>query len=92
MLMLMSAVETGQTSAVETRHLSLLLINIYPPQRPTRPFAGQNLPPTPLMHRRSVSEPEAMLVAYVGQVGSSWVILEPCWLHLGSNLAILARS
>ena len=37
------------------------------------------------MHRRRVSEPEAMLGAYVG----------PGWLqlgHLGSNLAILALS
>ena len=84
MLMLMSAVETGQMSAVEIRHLSLLLINIYPPQRPTRHFASQSLSPPPggfdLLRRRRVSEPEAMLGAYVG---SSWghagSILAPTW-------------
>ena len=84
MLMLMSAVETGQMSAVETRHLSLLLINIYPPQRPTTSFAVQTCPPPfgglDLLHRRSDSEPGAMLGAYVA----------PCWLifgHVGSILA-----
>ena len=87
----MSAVETGRMSAVETRHLSLLLINIYPPQRPTRPFEVHTWTPPlgglDLLHRRSDSEPEAMLGAYVGLC---WLILGPCWLHLGSNLAILA--
>ena len=106
MLMLMSAVEAGQMSAAERIHLSLLLINIYPPQRPSRRFANTNLgPPSDFLHRRSDSEHAGMLGAYVGpcwltfgHVGS---ILAPTWPswpnlgallgHLGSNLAILAR-
>ena len=44
------------------------------------------------MHRRHVSEPEAMLGAYVGpgwlQLGHLW----PSWSHVGSILAILALS
>ena len=41
------------------------------------------------MHRRSDSEPEAMLGAYAGPCRRG---LEPSWLRLGSNLAILAVS
>ena len=57
------------------------------------------------MHRRSDSEPEAMLGAYVGPgwriLGHLGAMLAPSWLqlghlggllgHLGSNLAVLAR-
>ena len=99
MLMLMSAVETGQMSAVETRHLSLLLINIYPPQRPPTSFATQTCPPLggpDLLHRRSDSEPEAMLGAYVSPgwliFGRLGAMLAPSWLQLGHLGPILALS
>ncbi len=89
------------TSAVETRHLSLLLINIYPPQRPPTYFAMRTWTPPPLggpdlLHRRSDSEPEAMLGAYVGPCwlifGHLGAMLAPSWLQLGHLGPILALS
>ena len=82
--MLMSAVETGQMSAVETRHLSLLLINIYLPQRPPTSFAVETWTP-----------PGEGLICCTGAVILS---LRPCWVlmlayvgsswgHVGSILA-----
>ena len=80
--------------------ISLLLINIYPPQRPTRRFAIETCP-TPLggpdlLHRRSDSEPEAMLGAYVGPCwlifGHLGAMLAPSWLQLGHLGPILALS
>ena len=99
MLMLMSAVETGQMSAVGTRHLSLLLINIYPcPRGLTRFDMKTCLPPlggSDLLHRRSDSEPEAMLGAYVGPgwriFGHLGAMLAPSWLQLGHLGALLGH-
>ena len=93
MLMLMSAVETGQMSAVETRHLSLFPIYRYPPQRLPRHLGLQTwAPPPDLLHRRSDSEPEAMLGAYVGPCwlifGHLGAMLAPSWLQLGPILAL----
>ena len=96
----MSAVETGQMSAVETRHLSLFPIYRFPPQRPTTRFAMQTWPPPlggfDLLHRRSDSEPEAMLGAYVGPcwliLGYLGAMLAPSWLQLGHLGPILALS
>ena len=99
--MLKSAVEIGHMSAVGTRHLSLLLINIYPPERPTTDFAKQTCPSPPLegpdlLHRRSDSEPEAWLGAHVGLhwliPGYLEVILAPSWLQLGNLGLILVLS
>ena len=65
----------GRTISRPEGHISedpLLLVNIYPPQRPTTPFGLELVPPPggpDLMHRRSDSEPEACCVPMSAQVG-----------------------
>ena len=87
MLMLMSAVETGQMSAVETRHLSLFPIYRYPPQRPPTRFGPQTWTPPP----EGLIRCTGAVILSLGHVGRLCRLrlahLGPSWSHVGSLLA-----